>query len=481
MALAIILVLLVVASVLFNFLNPWVATPLASNWGTIDDTIVITLAITGFFCIVITLFLAWALVRFRHRSRSSGEGHQASYAPDNKKLEWWLTGLTTIGICGMLAPGLVVYSDFVHVPEDADVLEVVGQQWRWSFRLPGKDGELGKVGIKHMNLENPFGIEPEDPNGQDDILIHSNELHIPIDQPVKFVLRSLDVLHDFYVPHFRAKMDMVPGQVSYFWLTPTVVGKYEILCAEYCGIAHYNMRGHVVVDTNERYQQWLSEQPTFAQSLTQDTSGGLVEQGRQLAEGSGCIACHSVDGSKSLAPGWKDLFGKTEMLTDGTNIVVDETYFKESVTNPTAKLVQGFPPVMVPYKFTDGQLDALIAYTKSLSESAENNASAAVFGGIDLVEKGKKVAQTLGCIACHSIDGSKTVGPTWSGLYGKTEVLTDGSSVVADDDYLKESITNPAVKIVDGYPPVMQSYALNEEQLDALVALIKSTKKQEKE
>lgn len=376
MALAIILIVIVVVSVLFNFLNPWTATPLASNWGTIDTTIIITLAITGVFCIAITLFMVWALIRFRHRERKPGEGHQAVYEPDNKKLEWWLTGLTTIGICAMLAPGLVVYSDFVHVPKEAKVLEVLGQQWRWRFRLPGDDGILGKTSIDQVSFDNPFGIEPKDPNGQDDVLIDSSELHLPIDQPVKLELRSLDVLHNFYVPHFRAKMDMVPGQVSYFWFTPTVAGKYEILCAEYCGVAHYNMRGHVIVESRERYQAWLSEQPTFAQTLVEGNADGIVEQGRQLAEGSGCLACHSIDGSQSLAPGWMGMFGKTKNLVDGSTVVVDDKYFKESVLDPNAKLVQGYPAVMVAYEFSDSQLEALIAFARSLDnelpERAEN-------------------------------------------------------------------------------------------------------------
>ena len=140
MILAIALVLLVVGSVLFHFLSPWYFTPIASNWGTIDDTISITFWVTGFVFVAVNLFMAYCVIRFRHR-----KGRRAAYEPENKKLEWWLTGVTTVGVAAMLAPGLFVWANFVDVPEDAPIVEVVGQQWHWSYRFPGKDGKLGTV------------------------------------------------------------------------------------------------------------------------------------------------------------------------------------------------------------------------------------------------------------------------------------------------------------------------------------------------
>jgi cytochrome c oxidase subunit II len=143
-----------------------------------------------------------------------------------------------------------------------------------------------------MSFDNPFGIDPNDPNGQDDIVIESNELVLLLNQPVKLLLRSKDVLHNFKVPQFRAKMDMVPGMVTYFWVTPTRPGRFEVLCAELCGVAHYAMRGYVsVVESASEYEEWLQEFPTFAQQQTAARAGGTTvagrdhpEQGRQLAE-----------------------------------------------------------------------------------------------------------------------------------------------------------------------------------------------------
>ena len=268
MVLAVVLVLVALGTVVFHFLSPWWWTPIASNWGYVDDTIIITFWITGVAFVIIVLFMAYCVFRYRYR-----KGQRATYEPENKKLEWWLTGLTTVGVAGMLLPGLFVWDQFVTVPEDATEFEVLAQQWQWSFRLPGEDGVLGTSDARNISYENPFGLNPRDPNGQDDILIEDSEFHLPLHKPVKVLLRSIDVLHDFYVPQFRAKMDMVPGMVTYFWLTPTRTGTFDVLCFELCGTGHYAMRGTVVVEEESAYQAWLQEQPTFAELSAQAGNG----------------------------------------------------------------------------------------------------------------------------------------------------------------------------------------------------------------
>ena len=123
----------------------------------------------------------------------------------------WLTVVTAVGVAAMLAPGLFVWHQFVTVPDDATDVEVVAQQWQWNFRLPGADGKLGTSDSRLVSTDNPLGINPEDANGQDDVVVEAADLHLPIGKPIKVLLRSIDVLHDFYVPEFRAKMDMIPG------------------------------------------------------------------------------------------------------------------------------------------------------------------------------------------------------------------------------------------------------------------------------
>lgn len=255
MAIALALVLVVIGSILFHLFSPWWWTPIASNWRYIDDTIIVTFWITGAVFAAVVLFMAYCVFRFRHHP-----GRRAAYEPENKKLETWLTVITTIGVAALLAPGLFVWNQFITVPDDATDVEVVGQQWQWSFRLPGADRRLGKSDIRAISADNPLGLVTDDPAGTDDIVIQGGELHLPLDKPVKVLLRSTDVVHDFYVPEFRAKMDLVPGQISYFWLVPTRAGTFEILCAELCGIGHALMRGSVVVENEADHQAWLQEQ-----------------------------------------------------------------------------------------------------------------------------------------------------------------------------------------------------------------------------
>ncbi len=469
MALAIVFIIIVVASVLFHLLSPWRATEAASNWGSIDDTLFLTLLITGFFFVAITLFMAVALIRFRHR-----KGARAHYEPHNSKLEWWLMGLTTVAIAGLLAPGLLVYNDFVRVPDDAYELEVVGQQWQWAYRFAGADGHLGTSGVGWISAANPLGLNPDDAQGQDDVIIRGNEVHLPLGLPVKVLLRSKDVLHNFYIPQIRAKMDMVPGLVSYFWFTPITAGSYEVLCAEFCGLGHYSMRGRMLAETPQAFEQWLQEQPTFAQLLEQQATGvapdPAVELGRELAQRHGCIACHSQDGSKSLGPGWQGLYGRMETLSDGTQVQVDADYLKESIVQPAARLVQGYAPVMVAYQLSDAELDGLVALIRSLSDSAD--AKGAVIPQAQRVVQGQQLAQTLGCLACHSLDGSRGVGPSWQGLFGRMETLADGTEVRVDEGYIRESIQAPAAQTVKGYAPMMPAYSLGEAELQALSAFI---------
>jgi cytochrome c oxidase subunit II len=273
MLVAFILVLVAVGSVLFHFLSPWWWTPIASNWSYIDHTLIITFWITGVVFTAVVLFTAYCVFRFRHQ-----EG-RVLYEPENKKLEWWLTIVTGVGVAAMLTPGLFVWNQFVTVPADATEFEVVGQQWQWSFRLPGKDGRLGTSDIRNVSFDNPMGLNPNDQNGHDDIVIVGDDLHLVVGKPVKALLRSIDVLHDFFVPQFRAKMDMVPGMVTYFWFTPTRTGTFEALCFELCGIGHPSMRGKVVVETESDYQAWLKKQKTFAQLSAQAIKVGDAKVG----------------------------------------------------------------------------------------------------------------------------------------------------------------------------------------------------------
>ena len=384
MVLAIVLVLLVLGSLLFHFLSPWYFTPLASNWGMIDDTVSITFWVTGLVFVAVNLFMAYAVVRYRYR-----KGRRAEYAPESKKLEAWLVGLTAVGVSAMLAPGLFVWAKFVEVPKDAALFEAMGQQWHWGFRFPGKDGVLGTVDARYVSDKNPFGMNPADPNGQDDVLIPSPELHLPVGKPVKALLRSKDVLHDFTVPQFRVKMDLVPGMVTYVWFTPTRTGKFDLLCEELCGIAHFAMRGKVIVEEEGAFESWLSSYPTFAQSSARVP--GDAAAGKPLY--AVCSACHGLqaEGNPALhAPklsGQGDWYLKRQL-----------NYFKHGARGTQDKDVYG--KQMAPMAATlvnDAAIDNVVAYIETLPDSPapptvkENPTD------------GRKLYVT--CAACHGSDG----------------------------------------------------------------------------
>jgi cytochrome c oxidase subunit 2 len=287
MAIAIGILVLVVITLLFHFLSPWWFTPIAADWSALDHTVIITFWVTGVVFIALNAFLIWVVIRYRHR-----KGVKAHYEPESHKLEWTLTIITTVGVVAMLAPGLVVWDRVVTVPDDAETVEIVGQQWNWSYRFPGPDGVLGQVGIEELSVDNPFGMKDDDPAGLDDILVADGELHLQVGKTYKFVLRSKDVLHNFTVPQFRVKMDLVPGMVPYVWATVTKPGRYDIMCEELCGIGHWAMRGSVVVEDEAAFKAWLGSKPTFAEALHSPQPNIAAGQ----AQFAVCTACHGAQG-----------------------------------------------------------------------------------------------------------------------------------------------------------------------------------------
>jgi cytochrome c oxidase subunit II len=386
MPFAIVLILLVVGSVLFHLFSPWTFTPLASNWGMVDFTVDVTLYVTAGIFIAVNLFVAIAIIKYRHRE---GVASRARYEPENKRLETWLTGLTAVGVAAMLTPGLLVWARFVDVPDNAHVVEVVGQQWNWSYRYPGADGRFGQVDAERVSIDNPLGIDPDDPHGQDDVVVLSPEAHLPVNQPVKFLLRSKDVLHDFAVAQFRVKMDMVPGMDTYMWLEPTVNGRYEVLCEELCGIAHHTMRGAVVVEDREDFETWLANQPTFA-GLASMAAGNANVGAAQYAV---CAACHGPEGQgmpSMNAPklaGQSDWYLKREIrdFQNGLRGVHEADTYGQQMA-PMARTLAD-----------EAAIDNVIAHIGTLPDTAPQ---ATITGD---VAKGERLAAV--CAYCHGADG----------------------------------------------------------------------------
>lgn len=398
MAIALAVILLVVGTVLFHFLSPWNLTPLASNWGDIDTTIQITFLVTGAVFVAVNLFMAYAIIRFRYN-----KNRRSRYDPENKKLEGWLTALTTLGIAALLAPGLVVWGAYVSVPEDAHEVEVVGQQWHWSFRFPGQDGQLGAIHAQFISDDNPFGLNPDDPRAQDDILVQSPVVVLPVDQPVKLLLRSKDVLHNFKVANFRSMMDAVPGQTSYMWLTPTVMGDYDVVCAELCGIAHFAMRGTVRVVEQDEFSAWLAAQPTFGDLLTREPADPAAGAAHYAV----CSACHGPEGQgieESNAPkiaglpAWYVQRQLNNFRTGARGTHEDDTYGQQM--RPFANMLAD-----------DLAIRNIAAHIESLSD---RRVTPTVGGDI---ERGRRLYRT--CANCHGKDGQgiqAVNGPPLAGI-----------------------------------------------------------------
>jgi cytochrome c oxidase subunit 2 len=248
---------------------------------------------------------------------------------------------------------------------------------------------MGTVDAKYVSDKNPFGMNPDDPNGRDDVLVSSPELHLPLGKPVKALLRSIDVLHNFAVPQFRAKMDLVPGLVTYIWFTPTRTGKFDLLCNELCGTGHFVMRGSVVVEEDSAFQAWLSGHPTFAQTSAQ--VAGDAAAGKQLY--TVCAACHGSQAEGNPATNAPKLSGQGDWY-----LKRQLKSFKNGARGTHEKDV--FGKMMAPMAATlsdDAAIDNVVAYIKTLPD---NPAPATTTG---------RASEGLGryttCGTCHGPDG----------------------------------------------------------------------------
>lgn len=242
----------------------------------IDTLYYTTLIITGVVFVVMQILI----FTFAYKNRYK-EGKAALYYPDNHKLELLWTVIPAIGLAFMIIPGLKFWYDINHPDyskEKPITVDVVGEQFQWRLRFPGNDGKLGKHAFKLISDTNPVGVDSTDLASKDDFVPAQKEIHIPVNKPVLLQIRSKDVLHGVFIPHFRVNMYAVPGMPTQFAFTPEIttdemrakLGKpnfnYEMLCSQLCGSAHYNMRVVIVVESEEKYKKWIaSQQPNSGQ------------------------------------------------------------------------------------------------------------------------------------------------------------------------------------------------------------------------
>jgi len=291
--------------------------------------------LTILFGVGITLTIFYFAVKYRRRD----EDEIPRPIRPAMRLEVAWTVIPFIVSMGIFAWGASIYYKMYRTPDEGLDIYVVAKQWMWKFQ--------------HLD-------------GQREI----NELHIPYGRRVKLTMTTEDVIHSFYVPAFRVKMDVVPGKYSSVWFEPTKPGRYQLFCAEYCGTSHSGMIGWVSVMEPSEYQAWLSGGAG---------EGSLAQTGQKLFQDLACISCHRTDG-QGRGPKLEGLYGSQVQLQDGQRVVADESYIRESILNPKARLVSGYQAIMPTFQglVNEEQLLQLIAYVRSLGpQSASGGANPA--------------------------------------------------------------------------------------------------------
>jgi cytochrome c oxidase subunit II len=291
--------------------------------GRVDALYAFLVGVSVFFAGLIFLLILIFAVKYRRRS----EAEQPRPILGSLRLELLWTVIPLLLTMVMFAWGARLYFTTSVPPDDAMEIYVVGLQWMWM--------------AQHQE-------------GQREI----NELHVPVGRPVKLIMTSQDVIHSFYVPAFRIKMDVVPGRYTTTWFEATKTGSFHLFCAEYCGTAHAAMGGRIVAMKPTEFENWLSG-GTSAEPL--------AAAGERLFQQLGCSGCHAAN-ARGLGPALEGLYGKAVPLQGGETVVADESYIRASILTPQQQIVAGYAPIMPPYQgqISEEGLLQLLAYIKSL-------------------------------------------------------------------------------------------------------------------
>ncbi len=315
-------VLVVVATVLVYFvLTAVYALPVQASREAVilDNMFNVYFWLISFFFTLIMVFMLYSAVVFR---RKPGDTTDAAHIHGNIVLEIIWTVVPVLIAITLGIWGLSTFNDLVSAKEGEIVIEVTGQQWSWSFSYPEQDG------------------------------ITSGELVLPVNQPILFEMQSNDVLHSFWVPEFRVKQDLVPGQVTTLHIEPTEIGDYKLRCAEICGFDHTNMIADVRVVSQADFDAWVVDAqdiPVYAELTPEDRGEIWYSNG----DGFGCQACHTVDGAVGAGPTWQGLYLREESLDDGSTVTADDAFLRQSITDPNIQITEGFNANVMSQEFVE--------------------------------------------------------------------------------------------------------------------------------
>ncbi len=295
--------------------------------GNIDALFFFLLAVCGTVAIGVILLIIYFCIKYRRRS----EDQQARQIRGNNLLEIVWTVIPFLIFTGIFFWGAKLYFALERPPANAQEVYVIGKQWMWKFEHPGGQREI-------------------------------NQLHVPLGRPIKLMMVSQDVIHSFFVPDFRLHKDLLPGRYTITWFEATKTGRYNLFCSQYCGTNHSQMVGEVIVMEPGDFKKWLNEGP----------DGSLASEGQKLFRKLACDTCHRGD-SESRGPVLEGLFGRQVIVQNQGMVLADENYIRESILDPTAKVVAGFQPIMPTFKnqVDEEQLSLLVAYIKSLASGRE--------------------------------------------------------------------------------------------------------------
>lgn len=327
------------ANAAWETVSPWATLPQASTFAEGTDLLYLFIvALSVFFFVLVMGVQGYFMWKYHRKS----EDQKTSPITHNGKVEFLWSAIPAVLLVVIFIWGEVDFLKQTVNPTDAVQVRVTGRQWFWTVEYPDYPG---------VQLTSSV---------DDNVVM----LVVPKGKPVQLTMTSEDVIHDFYIPAFRVKKDVVPGRYTSFWFEATQVGEFNLYCAEYCGDQHSSMIGKVKVLEPELYAAYLLE----LGKLEQDAGESMAAFGARIYSKRGCNACHSLDGSPKVGPTWKGLWGKQETTNKGA-VTVDDNYIKESVLDPNAQIVAGYEGVKMPSyqgQLDDKQISALIEYMKTL-------------------------------------------------------------------------------------------------------------------
>lgn len=382
----------------------------------VDQTFLLIFGISAALLLFITAAMVWFVFRYSRKRNPVA----ASFSHNTLAEVIWIV-LPTILVMGMFWSGWVSYRALRDAPADSMEVKVTARMWSWDFEYP---------------------------NGK-----HSPTLVVPVGKPVKLAMTSVDVLHGFFAPAFRIKIDTVPGMTTYGWFRADKEGEYVIFCSVYCGLQHAKMLSTIRAVPQEEYERFLAEK-----------GGGLTA--RALLDAKGCLSCHSLDGTPSVGPSLKDVWGREVVLLAKDKKEKKLKYDAASLTmiimGPRTGVVKGYDAVMPEYRdqLSPEELKQILEFLEK-GESGPPSGPAAW----------KAVAEAQGCLGCHSLDGSDIAGPTFKGMFGGKGLARGGG--VVDRAYVEAVLKDPAAKL--GKASMMPAYPqLAGEDLEAVMKLLES-------